>query len=91
MHLRQAQAVVVWQGKFLLLKKNDPLLKKSFWRLVKGKLEKGESATKGLERELREEVGLKKIKIAGKIHSYNYEAPRGVFRKVETLDRKSVV
>jgi len=85
MRLRQAQAVVVWKGKFLLLKKKDLLLKKSVWRLVKGKLEKGETARTGLKRELREETGLKKIKIAGKIHSYDYEAPKGVFRKVETF------
>ena len=85
--LKQVQAIVVWKGKILLLKKYDLRLKKGFWRLLKGKLEKGETPIKGLKRELFEEVGLRKnkIKIKKKVFSYDYESPKGVFRKVETF------
>ena len=81
--LRQVQAVVFVGGKILVLKKRDLRLKESFWRLPKGKLEKGENAKEGLKREIKEETGLGKIEIARKVFSYAYESPKGVFRKVE--------
>ena len=87
----QVEAVIVKGGKILILKKRDAKFEKgkwfrtkqSFWRLPKGKLEKGESAKKGLKRELREETGLKKIKIGKRVFSYSFEAPKGLLlRKV---------
>jgi ADP-ribose pyrophosphatase YjhB (NUDIX family) len=90
--IRQVQAVIVIKGKILLLKKRDVRFengkwfrtKNSFWRLPKGKLEKGERALAGLKRELREEMGLKKIKIGKRVFSYSYEAPKGLHRKVNS-------
>ncbi|MFH1056842.1 MAG: NUDIX hydrolase [Candidatus Micrarchaeota archaeon] len=91
--LKQVQAIIVSKGNVLLLKKRDIKFKSgkwfrtknSFWRLPKGKLEKGESAIKGLKRELKEETGLEKIKIGKKVFSYGLEAPKGLHRKVDAF------
>ena len=91
--LRQVQAVIFSEKGVLLLKKRDIKFEKgkwfrtgqSFWRLPKGKLEKGEGEKQGLKRELREETALKKIGIGRKFFAYQYESPKGVLRKVSTF------
>jgi 8-oxo-dGTP diphosphatase len=68
------QAVIVDEKnkKFLIIKQLDFGKKILLWRLVKGAVEKGETEEQALKREVREEVGLKKIEIAGKIYNYEY-------------------
>ncbi len=88
--LRQAQAVIFREGKVLILKKNDikwegnefTILKKAYWRLPKGKVEKGETLLQGLKRELHEECGFTHINAPKKVYYYEYEAPKGTLRKV---------
>ena len=90
--LKQVQAIVFFQGKIVLLKKRDMKfdfekgkwisLAKAYWRLPKGKLEKGESELQGLKRELHEECGFTKLFSAREIFRYDYEAPKGTLRKV---------
>ncbi|GEM_PF-4410331 len=89
--VRQVQAVVFFGKKIVLLKKRDSrfengkwvFLEKAYWRLPKGKLEKGESSMQGLKRELHEECGFTKIFSARKVFHYDYEAPKGTLRKVD--------
>lgn len=68
------QAVIVDEKnkKFLIIKQLDFGKKILLWRLVKGAVEKGETEEQALKREVREEVGLKNIEIAGKIYNYEY-------------------
>ena len=90
--IRQVQAIVFFQGKIVLLKKRDAKfdfekgkwisLAKAYWRLPKGKLEKGESELQGLKRELHEECGFTKLFSAREVFRYDYEAPKGTLRKV---------
>ena len=58
------------ERKFLVIKKHDIKMKHELWRLVKGGVEKGESERQALKREIKEEVGLEKIKILKEVHSY---------------------
>jgi len=91
--LKQVQAVVFFKNKVVLLKKRDVrfedgkpvLLKKAFWRLPKGKLEKRETHLQGLKRELREEIGVSKTSKPKKVYSYSFEAPKGTRRNVQTF------
>src|SRR3989338_571246 len=90
--LKQVQAIVFFQGKIVLLKKRDAKfdfekgkwisLAKAYWRLHKGKLEKGEDELQGLKRELHEECGFTRVAGAKKVFSYYYQAPKGTLRKV---------
>ena len=90
--LKQVQAIVFFQGKIVLLKKRDAKfdfekgkwisLAKAYWRLPKGKLEKGEDELQGLKRELHEECGFTRVAGAKKVFSYYYQAPKGTLRKV---------
>lgn len=78
---QKVQAVVVDKesNKILLLRRYDFYYKKKpFWRLVKGGVEKGENKIQALEREIKEETGLKNIKISRKVHNYFYFDPRNI-------------
>jgi 8-oxo-dGTP diphosphatase len=68
------QAVIVdeKEKKFLIINQLDFGKNILLWRLVKGAVEKGETEEQALKREVREEVGLRKIEIAGKIYNYEY-------------------
>lgn len=50
--------------------------KRDAWQLPQGGIEKGEETTKAALRELREEAGLKGVKVLGKsTHVYRYDFP----------------
>lgn len=68
------QAVIADEknNKILLIEEHDLILKKYLWRLVKGGIDKGETETKALKREIGEEVGLKNIEVVNKIYGYEY-------------------
>lgn len=73
MKLREeVQAVIFAKEGFLLIKKYDASLDDFHWRLVKGGIEKGESETNALRREILEEVGLKSIEVIDKIYDYTF-------------------
>jgi 8-oxo-dGTP pyrophosphatase MutT (NUDIX family) len=59
--------------KVLLIKKFDNALKKYYWRLPKGTIEKGENEIIALRREMREELGLKNLRIVSKICKYKFK------------------
>lgn len=69
---KEVQAVIFAKESFLLIKKYDAALDDFHWRLVKGGIEKGESETNALKREILEEVGLKNVEIIGKIYDYTF-------------------
>jgi len=69
---KEVQAVIFAKESFLLIKKYDAALNGFHWRLVKGGIEKGESETNALRREISEEVGLKNIELVDKIYNYMY-------------------
>ncbi len=56
----------------LILKKSD-YAKRYRWRLLKGGVNVGETETQALHREIFEETGLRKLKIVGKVHKYEFE------------------
>jgi ADP-ribose pyrophosphatase YjhB (NUDIX family) len=76
------QAIIVdeKQKKLLIIKQLDFGKKILLWRLVKGAIDKGETERQALRREIKEEVGLRKIKIVDKIYSYKY-----VFRSKKVI------
>jgi len=69
---KEVQAVIFAKEKYLLIKKYDAALNDFHWRLVKGGIEKEESETDALKREILEEAGLKNVEIIDKIHEYMY-------------------
>jgi 8-oxo-dGTP pyrophosphatase MutT (NUDIX family) len=60
------------EKKVLILKKTDYSARRYRWRLLKGGLNDGESETEGLQREILEETGLRKIQILDRILSYEF-------------------
>jgi len=86
----------------LLVKKLDPKRFLFRWRLLKGGIENKEKEEEALRREIKEEVGLKNIKIEKKIGSYEYKAlntlhkvstflVRGDIKEKMKIDTKEVV
>ena len=73
---REVQAVIFDDAdnekKVLILKKTDYSARRYRWRLLKGGLNDGESETEGLQREILEETGLRKIQIMDRILSYEF-------------------
>ena len=73
---REVQAVIFDDAdnekKVLILKKTDYSARRYRWRLLKGGLNDGESETEGLQREILEETGLRKIQILDRILSYEF-------------------
>lgn len=73
---REVQAVIFDDAdsdkKVLILKKTDYSERRFRWRLLKGGLHDGETETEGLQREILEETGLRKIQIIEKILAYEF-------------------
>jgi 8-oxo-dGTP pyrophosphatase MutT (NUDIX family) len=73
---REVQAVIFddidSEKKVLILKKTDYSERRYRWRLLKGGLYDGESETEGLQREILEETGLRKIQVLEKILDYEF-------------------
>ena len=60
------------EKKVLILKKTDYTGRRYRWRLLKGGLHDGEGETEGLQREILEETGLRKIQVLDRILSYEF-------------------
>jgi 8-oxo-dGTP pyrophosphatase MutT (NUDIX family) len=73
---REVQAVIFddvdSEKKVLILKKTDYSERRYRWRLLKGGLYDGETETEGLQREILEETGLRKIQVLEKILDYEF-------------------
>ena len=82
---KSAGAVIFYKEKdgeikYLLLKHSD-----DYWNFPKGLIEKGETETAAARREIKEETGLKKIKIIYGFktwYKYFYRAPKD-YHKIE--------
>lgn len=72
-----AGAVVIFQGKVLLVRINKPKDKSGKWGLPGGKVDKGESLEEGMIREVEEETGIKS-------HLYTYRHLGIVHEKAES-------
>lgn len=75
MKIRPSVQAVIFDRKtkkLLLIKKVDLIRKGKLWRLVRGGVEEGETEEQALKREVKEEVGLSKVKILDKIYNYEY-------------------
>jgi colanic acid biosynthesis protein WcaH len=57
MPIPTVDAIIVHEGKFLLLKRNNPPVKGEWW-LPGGRIKKGETFEEAVKREVREETGL---------------------------------
>jgi len=73
---RDVQAVIFDESegerKILLVKKPDFSAQRHRWRLLKGGVERGETETEALKREIFEELGLRNVQVLGKVHSYEF-------------------
>ena len=71
------QAVIVDEEvkKFLLIKRKGYHDRKFLWRLVKGGKNQGEDDLDALKREIKEETGMNKFQVIGKIFSYSFIMP----------------
>ncbi len=73
---REVQAVIFDDAdsdkKVLILKKTDYSERRFRWRLLKGGLNDGETETEGLQREILEETGLRRIQVLEKILAYEF-------------------
>jgi 8-oxo-dGTP pyrophosphatase MutT (NUDIX family) len=73
---REVQAVIFddvdSEKKVLILKKTDYSERRYRWRLLKGGLYDGETETEGLQREILEETGLRKIHVLEKVLDYEF-------------------
>jgi 8-oxo-dGTP pyrophosphatase MutT (NUDIX family) len=56
----------------LLVMKADRKNRRQRWRLLKGGVDRGETKTEALKREIFEEIGLKNIQIFGEAYSYEF-------------------
>jgi len=73
---RDVQAVIFDESegekKVLLVKKPDFSAQRHRWRLLKGGVERGETETEALKREILEELGLRNVRVLCKVHSYEF-------------------
>jgi 8-oxo-dGTP pyrophosphatase MutT (NUDIX family) len=73
---KEVQGVIFRKGndekEFLLVKKLGPKSREYRWRLLKGGVETGETERQALEREIFEEVGLRRIKVLEKTYDYGF-------------------
>jgi len=56
----------------LIVQKPDLKTKELKWRLLKGGVKKFERDWRALRREIKEEVGIRRVRIERKVHSYYY-------------------
>ena len=59
--------------KFLLIERYDRPSGRFHWRLVKGTVRPGEGLEEALLREVREEVGLRRVRLLARVGGYTYE------------------
>lgn len=73
---REVQGVIFRKGdsgkEVLLVKKLGLKSHHYLWRLLKGGVETGETERQALEREIFEEVGLRNVRVLGKIREYSF-------------------
>jgi len=77
MMMRQEVQAVIFDEvdntqRVLLLKKLDYSARRYRWRLLKGGVHDGETEIEGLQREIAEETGLRKIEVLRKVHAYEF-------------------
>jgi len=72
-----AGAVIIRQGKFLILKRKQGDFLSGLWELASGKLEENETLIEGLKREVEEETGLKVEKVLKYLSDFDYVSGSG--------------
>jgi len=76
MPIPTVDAIIVHNGKFLLLKRNNPPVKGEWW-LPGGRIRKGEQLEGAVKREVREETGLE-CNVIRQVGVVNYpQLPQG--------------
>jgi 8-oxo-dGTP pyrophosphatase MutT (NUDIX family) len=91
MRIRKSIGAIIVDNKnhFLLQRRKDQL-GYSYWDILRGGIEKGEKPLDALKRELKEEVGITKVrKIMRMNMSYSFEFPEKM-KKIINFDRQRV-
>ncbi len=66
------------KGKILLIQRSEKSSYPSYWQLVEGKLEKGESPSEALKREVEEEIGVSVLQLEINSVIYNEIEAKGL-------------